>query len=80
MSVIMTGYGSRIAHYRNVAAALRLQIVRTYCIITVPASGALAEIHDRMPLVLNEPDWPVWFGETPGDPRLFYVPQLTLCL
>ncbi|MCW3476271.1 SOS response-associated peptidase [Limobrevibacterium gyesilva] len=44
------------------------EVVRTYCIVTVQATGAIAEIHDRMPLVLDEPDWPVWLGETPGDP------------
>lgn len=44
------------------------EVVRTYCIITVVATGAIAEIHDRMPLVLNEPDWPVWLGEVLGDP------------
>jgi putative SOS response-associated peptidase YedK len=43
------------------------QIVRTYCIITVAAAGAVAAIHDRMPLVINEPDWPVWLGEISGD-------------
>jgi putative SOS response-associated peptidase YedK len=42
-------------------------IVRTYCIITVEATGAVAEIHDRMPLVLEERDWPLWLGEVPGD-------------
>ena len=40
---------------------------RTYCIITVAATGAIAEIHDRMPLVLEEADWPLWLGETSGD-------------
>ncbi len=44
------------------------EVVRTYCIITVPATGAVAEIHDRMPLVLDESNWPVWLGEVPGDP------------
>jgi putative SOS response-associated peptidase YedK len=44
------------------------EVVRTYCIITVEAAGAVAEIHDRMPLVLDERDWPVWLGEAPGDP------------
>jgi putative SOS response-associated peptidase YedK len=38
------------------------EVVRTYCIITVPAAGAIAGIHDRMPRVLEEPDWPVWLG------------------
>ena len=44
------------------------EVIRTYCIITVAATGAIAEIYDRMPLVLNEPDWPLWLGETEGDP------------
>jgi putative SOS response-associated peptidase YedK len=43
-------------------------IARTYCIITVEAAGAVAKIHDRMPLVLEEKDWPLWLGEVPGDP------------
>jgi putative SOS response-associated peptidase YedK len=50
------------------------EVVRTYCIITVPAAGALAGIHDRMPLVLEEADWAVWLDETPGDPALFLRP------
>ena len=45
-------------------------IERTYCIITVATIGAVAEIHDRMPLVLDEPAWPVWLGEAPGDPAV----------
>jgi putative SOS response-associated peptidase YedK len=44
------------------------EIVRTYCIVTVQARGAVAEIRDRMPLVLDEIDWPVWLGEAAGSP------------
>jgi putative SOS response-associated peptidase YedK len=51
------------------------EVVRTYCIITVPAVGAIAEIHDRMPLVLEETDWPVWLGEAPGDPAALLRPS-----
>jgi putative SOS response-associated peptidase YedK len=43
------------------------EIVRTYCIITVPANGALSPIHDRMPLMIEKADWPVWLGEIAGD-------------
>ena len=35
------------------------KVVRSYCIVTVAATGAVAEIHERMPLVINEPNWPV---------------------
>jgi putative SOS response-associated peptidase YedK len=41
--------------------------MRTLAIVTTPASADLAAIHDRMPLVLGEADWPVWLGETEGD-------------
>ena len=44
------------------------EILHTYCIITIEAAGAVAEIHDRMPLVFDEADWAVWLGEVPGDP------------
>jgi putative SOS response-associated peptidase YedK len=50
------------------------EVVRTYCIITVGATGAIAEIHDRMPLVIDERDWAVWLGEAPGDPTILLRP------
>ena len=50
-------------------------IERTYCIITVEATGAIAEIHDRMPLVLEQADWPLWLGEVPGDPMALLRPR-----
>jgi len=37
-------------------------VEKTYCIITVEATGAVAEIHDRMPLVIDEEDWPLWLA------------------
>ena len=43
-------------------------IVRTYCVITIEATAAVATIHDRMPLALEEADWPLWLGEVTGDP------------
>jgi putative SOS response-associated peptidase YedK len=51
------------------------EIERTYCIITVPATGAVAQIHDRIPVVLDEPDWAVWLGEAPGDPAALLRPS-----
>ncbi|MGA9866018.1 MAG: SOS response-associated peptidase [Acetobacteraceae bacterium] len=39
----------------------------TLAIVTTPAAVDLAMIHDRMPLVLAEPDWPIWLGEAEGD-------------
>jgi putative SOS response-associated peptidase YedK len=42
-------------------------ITPSYCIITTDANSLVAPIHDRMPVVLEEEDWPVWLGERPGD-------------
>jgi putative SOS response-associated peptidase YedK len=42
-------------------------ITRSYCIITTEANSLVAPIHNRMPVVLEEDDWPVWLGEQPAD-------------
>jgi putative SOS response-associated peptidase YedK len=44
------------------------RVKRSYCVITVDANATIAPYHDRMPLILEAEDWPVWLGETPGDP------------
>ena len=44
-------------------------------IITTDAVGELAEIHDRMPLMLAEPDWDAWLNpDAPLDPELLAHP------
>jgi putative SOS response-associated peptidase YedK len=40
----------------------------TCTIITTPSVGALAEIHDRMPLVLPRPAWQRWLDPAVTDP------------
>ena len=40
----------------------------TCTIITTPSAGALAEIHDRMPLVLPRDAWARWLDPTEKDP------------
>jgi putative SOS response-associated peptidase YedK len=42
-------------------------VLRTFAIITTPANREMRELHDRMPLVLEEPDWRLWLGEDAGD-------------
>jgi hypothetical protein len=34
----------------------------------------MAPIHDRMPLMLEPEDWPVWLGEQDGDPDALLRP------
>jgi putative SOS response-associated peptidase YedK len=44
-------------------------------IITTDAVGELAEIHDRMPLMLAETDWDAWLNpDAPLDPELLTHP------
>jgi putative SOS response-associated peptidase YedK len=49
-------------------------VTRTFTIITTDANAKLAELHDRMPVVLEEADWSVWLGEAEGDPKLLLRP------
>jgi len=49
-------------------------ITRSFAIVTTDASATMAPIHDRMPLVLEPADWPVWLGEQDGDPKALLRP------
>jgi len=42
-------------------------MTRTFCIITTEPNALMVPIHDRMPVVLEPADWPVWLGEADGD-------------
>lgn len=44
------------------------EVMRSFCVVTVPANEMISPYHDRMPLVLDEPDFAVWLGEKDGDP------------
>ncbi|MCC5972164.1 MAG: SOS response-associated peptidase [Pararhodobacter sp.] len=37
--------------------------IATCAIVTCAASGAMAALHDRVPVILNPEDWPLWLGE-----------------
>ena len=53
------------------------QIERTFAIVTTYAGPEVAELHDRMPVVIEEADWPVWLGEAEGDPAALLHPPAT---
>jgi putative SOS response-associated peptidase YedK len=40
------------------------EIITSCTIITTEANSLLASVHDRMPVILSEEDWPAWIGET----------------
>ncbi|MDP9093903.1 MAG: SOS response-associated peptidase [Actinomycetota bacterium] len=50
------------------------QTLTTCTIITSPAEGALAQIHDRMPLLLPRSSWSRWLDPTVQDPADLLVP------
>ena len=41
--------------------------VRSFAIVTTEPNALLAELHDRMPVILAADNWPAWLGETQAD-------------
>jgi putative SOS response-associated peptidase YedK len=48
--------------------------LRTFTIVTTEANGEMAQVHNRMPVILEESDWPAWLGEAEGDPKSLLRP------
>jgi hypothetical protein len=42
-------------------------MTRSFTILTTAPNAEMAELHDRMPVVLERDDWPMWLGEAEGD-------------
>ena len=42
------------------------EVVRSCTIITTEPNELIATLHDRMPVILDEVDWPRWLGEEPA--------------
>jgi len=40
--------------------------VQSCTILTCGPNNVMAELHDRMPVILAESDWPKWLGEVPA--------------
>jgi putative SOS response-associated peptidase YedK len=51
------------------------EVTRTFTIITTSANTDMAGLHDRMPVILEPPDWPVWLGEVEDDPATLLRPS-----
>jgi putative SOS response-associated peptidase YedK len=43
------------------------ETLRTFTILTTAANDDMAQLHNRMPVILEAADWPTWLGETAGD-------------
>jgi putative SOS response-associated peptidase YedK len=50
------------------------EIIRTFCIITTDASALVADIHDRMPVILPPEAYERWLANIEPDPRDLLVP------
>jgi putative SOS response-associated peptidase YedK len=42
-------------------------VIRSFTIVTTEANAELRPLHERMPVVLEPADWPLWLGEGEGD-------------
>ena len=42
-------------------------VTRTFTIMTTTPNAEMSELHDRMPVILDQQDWPTWLGEAEGD-------------
>ena len=42
--------------------------LRTFSTITTDANKQLSVIQDRMPVIIEKENWPLWLGEADGDP------------
>ena len=52
-------------------------VIRSFTIVTTTANETLRPIHERMPVVLEAADWPLWLGEVPDDPAGLLRPSDT---
>ena len=50
-------------------------ILRTFAIVTTNANAQMSVLHERMPVILEAGDWPVWLGEQSGDPAILLRPS-----
>lgn len=51
------------------------QVVRSFAIVTTAANPDVADLHNRMPLIVEPADWPAWLGEVETDPTALLHPS-----
>jgi len=44
------------------------ETLRTFATITTDANQLVGQIQDRMPVIIEPENWPLWLGEVDGDP------------
>jgi putative SOS response-associated peptidase YedK len=53
------------------------EVLRTFTILTTAANDEMAQVHARMPVILEEEDWRAWLGEVDRDPLALLRPAAT---
>ena len=48
--------------------------VASLATVTCAPNGDVAPVHDRMPVIVDRADWPLWLGEVEGDPATLARP------
>lgn len=48
--------------------------VASLATVTCAPTPEVAAVHDRMPAIIGPEDWPLWLGETDGDPAALLRP------
>jgi putative SOS response-associated peptidase YedK len=43
------------------------EVMRTFAILTTSSNGTMSQLHERMPVILEQDDWPAWLGEHESD-------------
>ncbi|MBV9757351.1 MAG: SOS response-associated peptidase [Alphaproteobacteria bacterium] len=49
-------------------------VERSFAIVTTGANADMADLHERMPVIVAPEDWPKWLGEVATDPALLLHP------
>jgi putative SOS response-associated peptidase YedK len=49
-------------------------VLRTFTITTTNANETVSELRNRMPVILEQQDWPMWLGEVERDPATLLRP------
>lgn len=49
------------------------ELINTCTVITTAANATMAEVHDRMPVVLDKADWLTWLGEEEATQAELYA-------
>jgi putative SOS response-associated peptidase YedK len=49
-------------------------VLRTFAIITTDANAQMSTLHSRMPVILEQADWPLWLGDVDSGAEMLLRP------